>query len=110
MNKRSAADRSSSGWLRALKDGVDVDVVVVPRSSKTKIVGLHDQRLKVQLTAPPVDGEANTALIALFSELLGVRKQQITLVAGQTGRRKTLRITGVAENAVRALSPTPDPA
>lgn len=86
---------------------MELDVLVVPRSSRTKIVGVHDQRLKVLLTSPPVDGEANAALIEFFAKLLGLKKQQITLVSGQTGRRKTLRLSGVDEKQVRALSPTP---
>lgn len=76
---------------------------VVPRSSRTRVAGLHQDRLKIQLNAPPVDGEANAALIALLAELLAVKKQQIELVSGQTGRRKRVRILGIDEARASVL-------
>lgn len=82
-------------WLRDLPSGVAVEVLVQPRASRTKIVGEHDGRLKVQLAAPPVDGEANAALVAFFADLLGLPKRAVEVASGATGRRKTLRIEGV---------------
>jgi uncharacterized protein len=82
-----------------------VDVHVTPRASRSAIQGVHDSRIKVALDAPPVDGEANAALIALFAKLLKLPKRQIELVRGQTSRQKTLAITGTTEAALRALLP-----
>jgi uncharacterized protein (TIGR00251 family) len=73
-------------------DASELDVQVVPRASQSRIVGPHDGRLKVQLAAPPVDGAANTALIDLLADTLGVPRSHIDLVRGHTGKRKTLRI------------------
>lgn len=53
---------------------------------------MHDGRLKVAVTAPPVDGEANVAVIELFAKSLAISKRQIEIVAGQTSRRKTVRL------------------
>ena len=78
-------------------DGAIVfDVQVVPRASRNKL-GIVGDRLKVQLTAPPVDGAANEALRAFFAKELGVPKGQVEIVRGETGRKKTLRVAGVAK-------------
>ncbi len=70
-----------------------LDVHVQPRARKDEITGVHDGRLKVKITAPPVDGKANQHLIAFFSKLFKVSKGQIVLIAGETGRDKRLEIT-----------------
>ena len=72
-----------------------MEILVQPRSSRTRSVGEHDGRLKIQLAAPPVDGEANAALVAFLAEELDVRKADVAIVRGETGRRKTVRIAGV---------------
>ena len=82
-----------------------VDVHVVPRASRSAVVGVHDGCLKVTLDAPPVDGAANDALVALMAKLLGRPRRDVTLVRGQTSRRKTLAIAGVCADAVEALLP-----
>jgi uncharacterized protein (TIGR00251 family) len=80
-----------------------VEVHVVPRASKTALVGVHDGRLKVSLAAPPVDGAANAALVAFFAKALARPKRDVELVRGETGRRKTLAIRGVTVEALLAL-------
>jgi uncharacterized protein (TIGR00251 family) len=59
------------------------------------MLGLHDGLLKIALTAPPVDGVANKALVEFVAKTLGVPKGQVTLVSGETSRRKTLEIVGI---------------
>ncbi len=65
-------------------------------------MGEHDGRLKLQLAAPPVDGEANQALVEFLARALGVRKADVAIVRGETGRRKAVRVAGVPPGAVRA--------
>jgi uncharacterized protein (TIGR00251 family) len=84
-------------------DHVRVEVHVVPRASRSAILGVHDGRLKVSLDAPPVDGEANAALIAFLAKALKRPKRDIVLVRGDTSRHKTLALHGVSEQEVRAL-------
>jgi uncharacterized protein (TIGR00251 family) len=84
-------------------DHVRVEVHVVPRASRSAIVGVHDGRIKVTLDAPPVDGEANAALIAFFAKALKRPKRDVTLVRGDTSRHKTLALRGVSEAELRAL-------
>ncbi len=85
-----------AGWARDLPGGVELDLLIQPRASRTRVVGEHDGRLKVQLAAPPVDGEANAALVELLAGALRVRKADVTIARGETGRRKTVRVAGVA--------------
>jgi len=82
-------------YLRAKDGALELDVLVQPRASRSRPVGLHDDRLKVQLAAPPVDGEANAALEALVAGLFGAAGRDVRVVPTETGRRKTLRIASV---------------
>lgn len=88
-------------WLVEGPSFVELLVLVQPRASRTKVVGEHDGRLKIALSAPPVDGEANAALVEFLSKLLGLKKSAVVLVDGATGRRKRLRLDGVTASDVR---------
>ncbi|MGO9015724.1 MAG: DUF167 domain-containing protein [Dissulfurispiraceae bacterium] len=79
------------------RDGIIIEVKVDPRSSKRGIVGVMDNMLKVKLTAPPVGGAANEQLVELLAEQYGVKKSSITILRGETSRRKTVKITGVKD-------------
>lgn len=89
-------------WLSAEKDAIELEVLAVPRSSRSRVAGIHDDRLKVQLAAPPADGEANAALVELLADLLGVKKSAVTLISGHGNRRKRVRIEGVTADRARA--------
>ena len=95
---------STDGGLRLLPkdDGVVFEVRVAPRASREKIVGVHDGALKVALTAAPVDGAANAALIKLLAKRLGIAKGAVEIVHGAHARTKTLHARGVSREAVRA--------
>jgi uncharacterized protein (TIGR00251 family) len=81
-------------------------VLVVPRASKSAIVGVHDGRLKVTLDAPPVEGKANEALISFLAKALKRAKRDVTLLRGEKERKKTLAVCGVAVADVMALIST----
>ncbi len=83
---------------------VTFDVLVQPRASRAKLGPVHDGRLKVAVTAPPVDGEANAAVIELIAKTLGVSKGAVAVIAGTSSRRKTVRVAGVTRAAVEALA------
>lgn len=91
-----------AAWLKTSSAGVELSLLVQPRASRTKVVGEHDGRLKVALAAPPVDGEANAALVEFISGVLGVRKSDVTLLDGETSRRKRLAVRAVAADEVMA--------
>jgi uncharacterized protein (TIGR00251 family) len=93
-------------WARDEAGGAVLELVVQPRASRTRVVGEHDGRLKIQLAAPPVDGEANAALVAFLADRLRVRRADLAIARGETGRRKTVRAMGVSAAAcVAALAP-----
>jgi uncharacterized protein len=82
------------------KDGaLTLDIVVQPRASREGVT-LKDDRLKVAVTAPPVDGKANEAVIRALAEALGIPRTSIDILRGDTGRRKTVRIRGVTLTAL----------
>jgi uncharacterized protein (TIGR00251 family) len=83
---------------------VTFDVLVQPRASRAKLGPLHDGRLKVAVTSPPVDGEANAAVIELIAKTLGVARTAVHVVAGSSSRRKTIEVRGVARTAVEELA------
>jgi len=89
--------------IRGHGDAVDVDVLVQPRASRPRIGPVHGDRIKVAVTAPPVDGAANQAVVELFAEALRRPRSAVEVVSGQASRRKTVRIRGVATAAVEAL-------
>jgi hypothetical protein len=88
--------------IRGRRQGsVEVDVQVVPRASRSRVVGLLGDRVKVQLAAPPVDGAANDALLALLADVLALPRRQLAILRGHTSKRKTVRIEGADGEAVR---------
>ena len=79
---------------------VTFDVKVQPRASRERIVGMEGERLKIALTAPPVDGAANEALVAFVARALGVAKRDVEITRGATGRLKTVRVRGIDREAL----------
>jgi uncharacterized protein (TIGR00251 family) len=75
---------------------------VIPRSSKSDITGWRDNVLCVKITAPPVEGAANAAVVKFIAESLGIRKSQVELVSGEKSREKTLRIVGLSLDETRS--------
>ncbi|HTP26339.1 MAG TPA: DUF167 domain-containing protein [Anaeromyxobacteraceae bacterium] len=83
-------------WARDEADGAVLALLVAPRASRTRIAGEHDGRLKIMLAAPPVDGEANAALVSYLARVLGVPKARISIAQGLGARRKAVRLAGVS--------------
>jgi hypothetical protein len=84
--------------------GTVIKVKVIPRSSRTEILGKENDIYRMKLTDPPVEGRANKAVIGLLAEKLGVPRREIEIVSGKTGRLKTIRIRGLtAAEIARAL-------
>ncbi|MFW6074161.1 MAG: DUF167 domain-containing protein [Chloroflexota bacterium] len=81
--------------------GTSIDVYVQPRASRTEVAGEHAGRLKVRVAAPPVDGAANTELIAFFSKAIGLPKRDVSILRGESGRQKTLLVRNVQPSEVR---------
>lgn len=88
--------------LTADADGVVFAVRAQPRSSREAIEGVREGALRVALTAPPVEGEANAALVALLAKALGVPKRDVTVIAGSAQRSKRVRVSSRSIDEVRA--------
>ena len=86
--------------VRETGDGIAFDVLVTPRASRARLGPVHGDRVKVAVTSPPVDGEANAAVIELVAKALGVAKSAVSITAGQASRRKTVTVRGVAAAAL----------
>ena len=81
--------------IAAIPGGVELSLHIQPRAGRTEVVGPHGDALKIRLAAPPVDGEANEALIRFLAKTLGVAKRAVSIERGETGRKKRVRVLGV---------------
>lgn len=91
----TAAGGASYPPLRVERGRLLVPVRVVPRASQIAL-SLDGDGLRVRLSAPPVEGAANAALVALLAERLGLPRSAVTLVRGATARHKVVAIEGLA--------------
>jgi len=80
--------------------GVSFAVKVQPRARKNAVIGVVGHALKLALTAPPIEGRANEAVIEFFAELFEIPRVSVTIASGVTGRNKVVRITGMTRQAV----------
>lgn len=77
------------------RPAISVKIKVEPRSSKSGIVGLYGDALKVKLTSPPVEGKANRELVEVLARTCGVGKSDVEIVSGKRSKNKVVRITGI---------------
>jgi hypothetical protein len=78
-------------------------VRIQPRASKNETVRLENGGLKIRLTAPPVDGAANEALVKFLADQFSVSKSQVEIISGHTSRDKIVRISGVSTEDAESL-------
>ena len=76
-------------------NSVTFTICVVPRASKSEIVGELGGVLKIRLASPPVDGAANEELIKVLSKFFSVSKSSIEIITGQTSKQKQVRVNGL---------------
>lgn len=82
-------------WLTADGDAVILKLHIQPGAKKSELVGRHGDALKIRLAAPPVDGQANAALVAFLAAKVGAGRAAINVISGQTSRAKRVRISGL---------------
>lgn len=80
-----------------------MSVRVQPRAAASEIAGVHGDALKVRLTAPPVDGAANEALVEFLAGTFEIPKRTVTIVSGSSSRSKVVELTGITVDRVRSL-------
>jgi len=71
-------------------------VHVVPRASKSEIIGEHNGALKIRLAAPPVEGAANRELIRVLAKILKLPQNAVAIISGESSRRKVVRARGAS--------------
>ncbi len=87
--------------VRSDPQGVRIEVWVQPRASRTAVVGMQGDALKVRVAAPPVGGEANAELVRCLAKALGVARNRVEIVRGHGSRRKTVLVRGMEEARAR---------
>lgn len=96
-----AVSAAMTEWSITEANGsVTFNVRVMPRSSRNQLVGIESGALKIKLTAPPVEGAANTALIEFIAAWLDVKRNAVSIVSGDKARRKIVRVRGVTREQV----------
>lgn len=99
--------KTENSFIKEESGNVRLNIYLQPRSSKNEIVGIFEDCIKIKITAPPVDNEANTQLINFLSKILKIKKQNISIVHGFKGRKKVIQIKGIALNlAMKMLTLT----
>lgn len=93
---------SNSLRISPARDGASFAVKVVPRASREELSGVQQGALRIRLTAPPVEGAANEALMAFVAKLLDVSKRDIDILSGHGSRRKVVTVSGLAPREVAA--------
>jgi uncharacterized protein len=86
--------------VKEIAGGVTFAIKVHPRARKNAITGTMGDALKLALTAPPVEGKANQAVIEFFADLFAIPRSSVTIASGETSRNKIVRITGLNRTAV----------
>ena len=91
--------------IKAYKNGIQVSAIIRPRSSKNIICGLQGESLKIRLTSPPVDGEANKMCVKVLAKQLNIVPSKVSIISGQKGRNKIIRVEdmGIPEFLKRTL-------
>jgi hypothetical protein len=83
--------------IKTCRDGIQFSAIIQPRSSKNKICGIQGESLKIRLTSPPVENAANKMCTKFLAKQLDIALSQITIVNGQKGRNKIIRIEKIEE-------------
>ena len=89
--------------IKPTAGGVSFAVRVVPRASRSEVVGIHADALKISLAAPPVDGAANAALCELLADVLKVPLRTVSIRRGERAKLKTVEVQGIDVQSARRL-------
>jgi hypothetical protein len=89
--------------IAASRDGVVIDVRVIPRARRSGAAGIRDGALLIRIQAPPVEGAANTEVIDILADLLGVPHRAVNILSGHHSRRKRVAVAGLGLDAARRV-------
>jgi uncharacterized protein len=83
--------------IKPCENGIRFSAIIQPRSSKNEVTGVYNDALKIRLTSPPVDGEANKACMRFFAKWLGVSPSKVNIVQGLSSKNKTIEVEDLTE-------------
>ena len=89
------SDANRTSVVSANADGSVLSVVVAPRAARSTIELLADGAIQIRVTAPPVDGAANAALLRFLADVLDVPRSRLEIISGATSRRKRIKVGGL---------------
>jgi uncharacterized protein (TIGR00251 family) len=92
-------------FIKETGDDVVFLIHVVPKSAKSEITGVQDDALKIKVAAPPVEGRANAECVRLLSDVLGVKRNQVTIISGHKSKKKTVAVRGVKRSDIESILP-----
>jgi len=90
-------------WIRSVQQGSIIDIHVIPQGKKNEIIGLYNDRLKIKIDAPPVDGKANECLLRFLSEVLNLKRSNLELIKGETSRQKQVKVQNLSPEIIEML-------
>ena len=93
-------------WATPHPQGTLLKIHLKPNARQSEVTGTHEDALAIRLAAKPVEGEANTALIAFLAQKLNLPKSRLTLLMGTTSRHKQVLVLGLAPENLPPLLPT----
>ena len=95
--------KSQSSRRAEAQEAVTLGIRIQPRASKNGMARMADGTLKIRLTAPPVNGAANDALVRYLADSFGVPRSAVEILSGHTARQKVVRITGIDHRDVQRV-------
>ena len=88
-------------WYKENTNNLTINIYVVPRSSKSEIIGIYNDCLKIKLKSPPVDNAANEELIRFLADTLKISKKSIEIISGHKQKKKIVLIARYSLNAIQ---------
>jgi uncharacterized protein (TIGR00251 family) len=90
-------------WTKQTPEGVVFKAFIQPKASRNEIAGLKEDALKIRLTAPPVEGAANSQLTQFLAKSLKVRKSDVVILRGKTSRSKQVLVRSATTEKIESL-------
>jgi uncharacterized protein (TIGR00251 family) len=92
--------------IKPCDNGIRISVIIQPRSSKNEAKGVYNDALKIRLTSPPVDGEANKACMRFFAKWLGISPSKVSIIQGLSSKNKIIEVTDLTEKQFHEILKT----
>jgi len=92
--------------IKPCDNGIRFSAIIQPRSSKNEVIGIYNDALKIRLTSPPVDGEANKTCMRFFAKWLGVSPSKVSIVQGFSSKNKTIEVADLTEKQFHEILKT----